>query len=121
MFCALQTALRKVRLSNIVHNMDDHMKLPPYVLRRGKVLQYVRRIPGDIAHAFPVVRIQRTLATTNVSEAYAAAGRITTELEAQFAGIRREKGFTVGVIHVELDLAGLGAIGRLVQSYVDRR
>lgn len=77
------------------------MKLPPYVLRRGKVLQYVRRIPGDIAHAFPVVRIQRTLATTNVSEAYAAAGRITTELEAQFAGIRREKGYAVGVIHVD--------------------
>ncbi|MEO5807653.1 DUF6538 domain-containing protein [Devosia sp.] len=77
------------------------MKLPPYVIRRGKVLQYVRRIPGDVAHAFPVIRIQRTLATVNVSEAYAAAGRITTELDAQFAGIRRERGFTIGVIHVD--------------------
>jgi hypothetical protein len=81
--------------------MDDPMKLPPYVLRRGKVLQYVRRIPADIAHAFPVVRIQRTLATANAAEAYAAAGRITSELDAQFAGLRREKGFTVGVIHVD--------------------
>ena len=101
MFCALQMVLRKGRLSNIVHNMDDPMKLPPYVLLRGKVLQYVRRIPSDVAHAFPVIRIQRTLATPDAAEAYAAAARITTELDAQFAGIRREKGFTVGVIHVD--------------------
>ncbi|MHA6689944.1 DUF6538 domain-containing protein, partial [Devosia sp. A449] len=76
------------------------MKLPPYVVRRGTVLQYVRRIPGDLAHSYPIQRIQRTLATANASEAYAAAARITTDLDAQFAALRREKGFAIGIIHV---------------------
>ena len=88
-------------LHNTLHNMDDEMPFASHVIRRGRIYQYVRRIPEDIAAGYPFSRIQRSLRTSDRVRAYEAAAGVHAEIEKQFAAARRKKGRTLNVISVE--------------------
>ncbi len=65
--------------------MDDETPFASHVAKRGRVYQYVRRIPGDIADNFPFARVQRSLRTADKARAYEAAAGVHAEVEKQFA------------------------------------
>ena len=74
------------------------MPFASHVTKRGRIFQYVRRVPEDIADAFPYARVQRSLKTADKAIAYAAAASIHAEVESQFVLARRRKGTTLNVI-----------------------
>ena len=80
--------------------MSDEVAFSSHVIKRGEIYQYVRRIPEDVAHAFPIVRIQRSLKTRDKSKAYAAAAEVHQEVERRIAEARRAAGVTLDVISV---------------------
>jgi len=84
-----------------MHQVDDEMPFASRVVTGGRVYQYVRRIPGDIADHFPFARIQRSLKTTDKGRAYEAAAKVHAEIERQFVAARRRKGTTLQLISVE--------------------
>ena len=50
--------------------MDDEMPFASHITKRGRVYQYVRRVPEDIADGFAFTRVQRSLRTTDRATAY---------------------------------------------------
>ena len=82
-----------------MHNMDDEdVPFASHITKRGRIYQYVRRVPEDLADAFPFSRIQRSLRTADRATAYEAGARVHSDVEKQFAGARRKKGATLNVI-----------------------
>ena len=61
--------------------MDDDLPFACYVVRRGRVYQYVRRIPLDLADAIPYSRIQRSLRTPDRATAFHAGAHVHAEVE----------------------------------------
>jgi hypothetical protein len=78
--------------------MDDEMPFASHVTKRGRIFQYVRRVPEDIADAFPYSRVQRSLKTADKAIAYAAAASFHAEVESQFVAARRQKGTTLNIV-----------------------
>ena len=39
-----------------MQNMDDEMPFASHITKRGRIYQYVRRVPDDIANSFPFAR-----------------------------------------------------------------
>jgi hypothetical protein len=72
--------------------MDEKMGLPNHVTKRGATYQYVRRIPDDIAVAFGVSRIQRSLRTGDRTKAFTEAAKVNEEVERQFSEARAKLG-----------------------------
>ncbi len=80
--------------------MGDTVDFSSHVTKRGNVYQYARRVPEDVAHAFPFTRIQRSLRTRDKAKAYAAAAAVNQEFEREIAAARRATGVTIDVISV---------------------
>jgi hypothetical protein len=78
--------------------MDDKMAFASHIVKRGEIYWYVRRVPKDIADAFPLRRVQRSLRTNDRATAYAVGARVHAEIEAQFAAARRNKGATLDLV-----------------------
>lgn len=54
----VHAVLRARKLHNIMHNMDDEdVPFASHITKRGRIYQYVRRVPEDLADAFPFSRI----------------------------------------------------------------
>ncbi|MGO9772052.1 MAG: DUF6538 domain-containing protein [Roseiarcus sp.] len=77
------------------------MPFASHITKRGRMYQYVRRVPEDIADGFAFSRVQRSLRTTDRATAYEAGARVHFEVEKQFAAARRKKGTTINVIPVD--------------------
>jgi len=71
------------------------MPFASHVIRRGRIYQYVRRVPSAIADIYPFPRIQRSLRTPDRATAQVAAAGVHSEIEKQFAAARRKKGVTL--------------------------
>ena len=84
-----------------MQNMDDEMPFASHIVKRGRMYQYVRRVPEDIADRFPYSRIQRSLRTPEKARAFEAAARVHAEVEQQFAHARRNKGATLDLMPVD--------------------
>jgi hypothetical protein len=69
-----------------------------HITKRGRIYQYIRRVPDDLADVFPFARIQRSLRTSDRAAAYAAASHVHAEFEKYFTALRRKKGAVIGVI-----------------------
>jgi hypothetical protein len=80
---------------------DEDVPFASHITKRGRIYQYVRRVPEDLADAFPFSRIQRSLRTVDRATAYEAGARVHSEVEKQFAGARRKKGATLNVIPID--------------------
>jgi hypothetical protein len=78
--------------------MDDEMPFASHLVKRGETYHYVRRIPNDVADAFPLSRVQRSLRTKDRATAYQTGARVHAEIEAQFAAARRRKGATLDLL-----------------------
>lgn len=83
-----------------MHNMSDAVTFSSHVIKRKNIYQYVRRVPKDVAHAFPFERIQRSLKTRDKARAYAAAAGVHEEFERSVAMARRTAGLTLDVVSV---------------------
>ena len=57
---------------NILQNMDDEMPFASHIVRRGRIYQYIRRVPEDLADGFPYSSVQRSLRTPDRALAYEA-------------------------------------------------
>lgn len=77
------------------------MPFASHIVKRGRMYQYVRRVPEDIADRFPYSRIQRSLRTPEKARAFEAAARVHAEVEQQFAHARRNKGATLDLTPVD--------------------
>ncbi len=78
--------------------MDDEMPFASHLVKRDGIYQYVRRVPKDIADAFPLRRVQRSLRTKDRATAHAAGARVHAEIEERFAAARRSKGSTLDLV-----------------------
>ena len=78
-----------------MHNMDEKMGLPNHVTKRGATYQYVRRIPDDIASAFGISRIQRSLRTGDRTKAFSEAAKVNEAVEQQFSEARAKLGIAL--------------------------
>ena len=94
-------ALRSQGLHNILQHMDDELAFASHIAKRGRVYQYVCRVPEDLGDAFPFAKVQRSLRTQDRATAYEAAARVHSEIEKRFAAARRRKGTTVNAIPVD--------------------
>jgi hypothetical protein len=81
--------------------MDDELPFASHITKRGRVYQYVRRVPEDLGDAFPFARVQRSLRTQDRATAYEAAARVHSEIEKRFAAARGKKGTTLNVIPID--------------------
>jgi hypothetical protein len=90
--------LRIRELYNILHNRDDETPFASLLVKRGEICHEVRRAPKDVADAFPLRRVQRSLRTRDRAAAYAAGARVRAEIEGQFAAARRRKGVTLDLL-----------------------
>ncbi len=94
--------LEKPKLHNKMHNMDDDtMPLPTHVTWRGTTLQYVRRVPDDVAPRFGRTRIQRSLRTRDPLVARAKALELDYTFEKRFQEVRAALGPIDPVIGTE--------------------
>jgi hypothetical protein len=78
--------------------MDDDLAFASHITKRGRIYQYIRRVPDDLADVFPFARIQRSLRTSDRAAAYAAASHVHAEFEKHFTVLRRKKGAAIGII-----------------------
>ncbi len=78
--------------------MDDDLPFASYITKRGRIYQYVRRVPEDLAGAFPFARVQRSLRTADSATAYKAGAHVHDEIEKRFAALRRKRGVTLDAI-----------------------
>jgi hypothetical protein len=81
--------------------MDDELPFASHITKRGRVYQYVRRVPEDLGDAFPFARVQRSLRTQDRVTAYEAAARVHSEIEKRFAAARGKKGTTLNVVPID--------------------
>jgi hypothetical protein len=107
--------------------MDEKMGLPNHVTKRGATYQYVRRIPDDIAPAFGVSRIQRSLRTGDKAKAFSEAAKVNDAVEQQFAEARAKLGIVVELQDVsdwpaaDWDEVARWFEARLIQDDLERR
>ena len=103
------------------------MALPIHVTKRGDVYQYVRRIPDDIASAFKVSRIQRSLRTRDKARALSEAAKLNDAVELQFAEVRAKLGVAFDLCDIsdwtaaDWEEVARWFEARLVQDDLERR
>lgn len=85
----LTTPIRVVR----AHPEPRAETLPKYMARRGRTLYFKRKIPSDVADAFPqhAGQVWKSLGTDLVSQARVLLAVEVTEFEMTVAQLRREK------------------------------